>query len=625
MNLKEFINPSKEYRPCPFWSWNGEMETAEIETQIRDIQKKGFGGFFIHAGVGLKTKYMSDEWTKAVRRAIEIANELKIEAWIHDEDRYPSGFAGGKITENKKENSPSALLWTEDASSLDKDVIDKVLAYTKKDADGNIKYLEEKPDDLSDIGAFYIQKNSNGHSWYNGQNYGDLLNPETTKTFIETIHEKYHELFKYDFGEYLPGFITDRPHVNRTEKLLVFDEHSKYAFPWTDGFAEYFEKIHGYSPLENLHHLLTNSGDGFKFRHDFWSAVNERFMEAYTIPLSSWCSEHEVVFAGYYPSDNGLSSLISAGIETMSHAEYSDIPVTSVIGRSAQNPVVIKQVTGVANQLDKKRVMSKIFWASGFSLSFEKMKRVIDFNCALGINSFSPQHIQYSMTGDCKRAYPPTFSYHQPYWEKFKVINDYMARCSWAVSQGRSTADVLVMAPNTTAYGVFDIHSENGGEILQSVEHSYNSIIEELLAEHIAFDIGDERIIERHSSIAGDILKVGAAEYSCVILPYSLTWKSSTLDMLESFNGLVIIIGDVAVRVSGAESSRLSKMLEKENVINMGVEPAKTVERVVSKLGRKVSIITDDTVRCALNFCQSPGRSRSAYAFSYQYRGKEIQ
>ena len=55
MNLKEFVNPTKKYRPAPFWSWNDVMDPFEIEKAIREMKKKGFGGFFIHARPGLRT------------------------------------------------------------------------------------------------------------------------------------------------------------------------------------------------------------------------------------------------------------------------------------------------------------------------------------------------------------------------------------------------------------------------------------------------------------------------------------------------------------------------------------------------------------------------------------------
>ncbi len=57
-NLK---NPPKKYRPSPFWSWNEKMNPTELKRQIDEMKKAGYGGFFMHSGVGLVTKYLSDE------------------------------------------------------------------------------------------------------------------------------------------------------------------------------------------------------------------------------------------------------------------------------------------------------------------------------------------------------------------------------------------------------------------------------------------------------------------------------------------------------------------------------------------------------------------------------------
>ncbi|MFA6471294.1 MAG: hypothetical protein WCU00_04550, partial [Candidatus Latescibacterota bacterium] len=273
MNLKEFIDPPRQCRPSPFWSWNDVMEPSEVENRIRDFKKKGFGGFFMHARKGLRTRYLGDDWMRAIRRGVEIAREQELEAWLYDEDRWPSGFAGGATTEDKDENLAMALTWAEDASSLDGDALEQAVAFTVKNADNILELVKEKPADLTGVGVFYKRRYTRGHGRFNGEGYADLLNPDTVQDFIENTYEKYSKLFRYDFGKYMPGIFTDEPNVNRVIKLRPNDDQCPLSFPWTPDFEEYFEKIHGYSPLEHLHHLVDSSDDGFVFRHDFWRTV----------------------------------------------------------------------------------------------------------------------------------------------------------------------------------------------------------------------------------------------------------------------------------------------------------------------------------------------------------------
>ncbi len=594
MNLKEFINPPKQYRPAPFWTWNSEMETAEIETQIRDMKKMGSGGFFIHAGAGLKTAYMGDDWMKAVRRAMEIANELKIEAWLHDEEKEPSGFSASKSDDETDINLPVALTWIPNAAELGDDIY--VLAYTRKTENGSLESVADKPDDLTGVGAFYAHTAVDSGASDYADSYADLMNPESAKTILTNIHEKYLKLFKYDFGEHMPGFFTDDPTVDRSA-LNDGDKNTSVSFPWTAGFSDYFEQLHGYSPLEHLHYLLNGAVDGFKFRHDFWLAISERFVGAYTATMAAWHNEHEIKYVGNFPGANGFSVMIESGGAAMPHYELLDMPAVNIRDHGPAGLKSVKQAASVANQLDKSRVIGRLFGSAGHGITFEDMKAEIDLVSALGVNHISPQHVLYSMTGENKTDNPPSFSYHQPSWEKLKVIGDYMARCSWAAAQGFGTASVLVMAPSSSASCAYDIRADNCGDTVVALEKSYDAVIGELTAEHIAFDTGDERLLSRHGSVSGNTIKVGRGNYTCVVLPAALTWKSSTLDLLEQFNGTIIVMGDAPGRTDGAESGRVSELINKKNVTNTKDDPAEAVETIAAKLGRDISVAREDGSR----------------------------
>ncbi|NLH31456.1 MAG: hypothetical protein GX475_06420, partial [Firmicutes bacterium] len=98
MNLKEFKSPPKEYRASPFWAWNDQLDPDELRRQVRELKQQCFGGFFMHARVGLKTGYLSEAWFSCVAAAVEEAQRQGMEAWLYDEDRWPSGCAGGLVT-----------------------------------------------------------------------------------------------------------------------------------------------------------------------------------------------------------------------------------------------------------------------------------------------------------------------------------------------------------------------------------------------------------------------------------------------------------------------------------------------------------------------------------------------
>ena len=95
--LKKAAGSREDYLPLPFWSWNDRLEPAELKRQIRWMHDNGIGGFFMHARGGLKTEYLSEEWMNCIAVCCEEAELLGMNAWVYDENGWPSGFVGGKL------------------------------------------------------------------------------------------------------------------------------------------------------------------------------------------------------------------------------------------------------------------------------------------------------------------------------------------------------------------------------------------------------------------------------------------------------------------------------------------------------------------------------------------------
>src|SRR5438105_11019549 len=105
-----FRDPPITYRLVPFWFWNGDMDAEEITHQIKEMAKKGIGGFFICARQGLKNPYLSAEWFQYVAVAVRAAQEYGLEVWLYDEYPYPSGMSGGEVILQHPEAKQSNLL-----------------------------------------------------------------------------------------------------------------------------------------------------------------------------------------------------------------------------------------------------------------------------------------------------------------------------------------------------------------------------------------------------------------------------------------------------------------------------------------------------------------------------------
>ena len=68
---------------------------------------------FVHPRPGLMTPYLSDDWFRLWKVALDEAERLDMNVWIYDENSYPSGFAGGLVPEAMPESRGKGLHFNE--------------------------------------------------------------------------------------------------------------------------------------------------------------------------------------------------------------------------------------------------------------------------------------------------------------------------------------------------------------------------------------------------------------------------------------------------------------------------------------------------------------------------------
>lgn len=107
-----FQAPTAAYRGSPFWAWNAALSVPELLAQIDAFAAMGFGGFHMHSRVGLDTTYMGSDFMQAVQACVGAARDKGMLAYLYDEDRWPSGAAGGVVTKDRPEYGAKHLLLT---------------------------------------------------------------------------------------------------------------------------------------------------------------------------------------------------------------------------------------------------------------------------------------------------------------------------------------------------------------------------------------------------------------------------------------------------------------------------------------------------------------------------------
>ncbi len=561
---REFAQPPLPLRGAPFWSWNDKLEVAELRRQVRDMKAHGMGGFFMHSRDGLETVYMGPEWMECVRQTVDIARQEGMGAWLYDEDRWPSGAAGGLVPARGGDAFRAKVITAEACADLPAERAD-VLALFAAWLEGEClvsarRVTNAAPGALQpgETWLIFRREVSGPSEWFNDDAYADNLNPDAVAAFIETTYEPYRREIGADFGGAVPGIFTDEPNVFAPN---VRSGHR--ALPWTDGLPAFFRERRGHDLLDMIPWVFYDGAQSVKARHDFWYTIGQRFTEAYSQQLGEWCERNGLAFTGHYLVENELGMGILRGGAIMPHYRWQHVPGIDMLTEQNHEFLTIKQCTSVASQFGRKRVLSETYGCSSWEFTFEGQKWVADWQYALGVNLRCQHLALYTLRGCRKRDYPPVFNYNTTWWKYNGVVEDYFARVGRVLTEGEAVRDVLVVHPIATAWTMLG-EGDASTRAVDDYGEGLNSFSQAVLAAHYDFDFGDEQIMAGDARVEDGQLWVGRAAYKVTVIPPDTrTLLASTVSLLERFlqaGGRVIAIEPKPTLVDAMPSEKLASL-----------------------------------------------------------------
>ena len=548
VNAETFRHPPNIYRSAPFWSWNDELRNDELERQARDMGERGWGGYFMHSRIGLVTEYLGEDWFDRIQRTVNVSREPGLKAYLYDEDKWPSGYAGGVVPRANPEFRSCALQCS--SSPPDAATNELLAVFVKREGEWT-RVLDASEAREADEKRFVSRwTEPMGNPWFNGATYVDLMNPDAVQAFIATL-QPYVDLVGEEFGpeRAVPGMFTDEPSYMYWNTVDSVDQN--VTVPWTLRFGEEFQRRWDYDILDEAVALFEPVEHHELIRYHFWRTATELFVEAFSEPYGRWCREHGLELTGHYMLEDTLQGQIRWIGAAMPHYEHMGWPGMDHLCRNINDIMTARQVTSVANQLGKERTLSELFGCSGHNLGFEGQKWIADWHFVHGINLMNPHLTLYSMRGERKRDYPPTLSYQQPWWRYNNLFADYTARLSFALTRGERAPQVLVIHPIESAWCVFQPDYDDHARALSE---SFDSVSRWLLDSHYDFDYADESLLEKHGGIDEGSFRVGQAEYEIVVVPPGVSLRSSTLDILSAWmegGGPVISVKPIPRLVDG--------------------------------------------------------------------------
>ncbi|MFC2158550.1 glycosyl hydrolase [Acidobacteriota bacterium] len=573
--LEAFQDPPSEYRSVPFWVWNDRITEKQIDEQLEDFKTKGIGGVFIHPRPGLITPYLSEEWLSLCRYTVDKAKDLGMKVWLYDENSYPSGFAGGHVPDQMPDSKRSSLRMEKIQYIPHEFEYEPFLVFQKtmagfEDVTSNIKNM------VLQAGEFYVFDfaEQNPSPWYGGFTYVDLMRREVTEKFLEITLEPYKKIFGDEFGKTVPGIFQDEAHIGAAVGG---------ALSFTPALFETFEKKWGYDLKANLPSLLEETGFWRSVRHNYYSVLNDLFLEGWAKPYFEYCEANGLKFTGHYWEHEWPRPRLVP--DNMAMYAYSHMPGVDILmndwdmGPNSQfgNARAIKEIRSVANQIGFERTMSETFGAGGWEMSFFDQKRIADWQYALGVN-FLNQHLSYvTIKGSRKRDHPLSFSYHEPWWDNYTILGDYFGRMSVVTSMGIQENKILVLEPTTSAWLYFS--PTNRSPQVETIGKAFQNFVNRLESHQVEYDLGSESIIQNFGSAEEGRFVVGERAYDLVVLPPGTeNLESGTADLIKSYllqGGKVLSWVDPPILINGFESTEIADLavLHKDNwIFAEGVE-----------------------------------------------------
>ena len=514
----------KYYRPIPFWSWNDKLDPGELKKQIHWMHKNGIGGFFMHARGGLKTKYLSEEWMECIDACCDEAKHLGMEAWVYDENGWPSGFCGGKLLENPNYR-------------------DQYILYSFGPADKNadITYLLEGKKLKRIVSSCNVMDKCLNLYIKSSASTVDILNPEVVDAFLTNTHCKYKEKFGEDFANKIRGFFTDEP------------QYYRWNTPFSPMLVSYFRDKYKVDIYEQLGLLFTEKEGYRTFRYRYWCAMQTLMLKNFAQKIYDWCTNEGVMLTGHYIEETSMGYQLMCCAGVMPFYEYQHIPGIDWLYSITDNELSPRQLGSVARQLGKEHTLTESFAACGWNASPAILKRVAGFQYANGVNMVCHHLMPYSERGQRKRDYPSHFTPLNPWiFEHFKDFNEYLTNLGFLLSKSNESVNVAILHPMRSSY--FDYKRDIDGFGIESLDTNLKKTCRLFSSRGIAYHFLDETLMERHGFVKDTHIGCGECEYEYLVLPKILTMGKQTEVYVRQFvknGGKVLLLDETPKYLEG--------------------------------------------------------------------------
>jgi hypothetical protein len=570
-----FKAPPHEYGAIqPFLSWNGGDAKSRMARIVQDLDRLSANGIFVinvspGAGVPL---YLTPEHMDQMKFVVQEAKKRGMKIWLQDESDYPSGFAGGKISQQYPQLGqqgivPDIKVRVQSGQTLVLPLPPGTLGIMALETtypDGKLNKVVPIPLPANDqfkwivpaegttpneprynwdvvfVRHIYVSRPTRNFNREDGTRAKDglysnidYLDVEATRAFMKITHETYRQAIGDEFGKTVLGFFGDEPDFGWYVE----------ATPWTPKLLEEFQARKGYDLKPYLPQFFAGklTDEAQRAKADYWDVWSALFQKSFFDEQAVWCARYNVEYLVHLAHHATMAVTVRSEGDFFRDLRNVQVPGVDNLGQLPPARVHTPDGTWRVNNNFPKLASSaahlfgkpKAWTEGGGELGIDG-KFQLDYQLVRGLNAMQIRvPLRTAIGGEqpvAPTGPPPAVPPQAP------MLAWYTDRAGYLMAIGRPAAQVGLYHPTNSMW--------MGDE---EAEPSTTKLGWQLLEHQVDWDYFDEQSLSSVATIAdGGFKNLSGQVYRAIVVPPSTVITRTGLERFKAFvkaGGKVIFVG----------------------------------------------------------------------------------
>jgi len=536
----KFASPPSEYGQQFDWGFSDKFNREAMGAILDHAKSLGVMSAYIEPKVG-NSPYLSAAYFEAVKVVVNEARERGMHVWFDDDGGYPSGFAGGKFTNERPDLRMEALAAAQHVPvtagqqysyKLDPQTIcvlavnlDTGATQVLDTSSGTVNWTVPAGNWEIVMPRWQFRsgptRSANNHTGAKDGTHSlmDYLNPEADKLFVQWTFDAYKQAVGDEFGKTVLGFRGDEP---------------AFGFnPWSPVLPAEFQKRKGYDLRSYLARIAeiriggrggatpapVNLDESHRVYADYCDVWSDLFGENFFGMEGKWAAENHIEMQTHIEHEEILPQLAIADGDFFKCMRGIQVPGVDTIWHQIWHDVVAdfpKLASSAAHLDGHPRAMTEAFAAYNPRPDIKEAGWILNHLLVEGIS-----RIEYMGLGG---AGPSRGFYGDA---GFPALSAHVNRVTYVLGEGRPTAQIGVYTPSSSFW--FNDSAANS---------AFTGIVHQLLQHQRDLDYVDEYALSKTLRLRGnELVNLSGQGYRAILIPPVDAISKAALDNLRAFAG----------------------------------------------------------------------------------------